>query len=190
MHKKWSTTTAEQTVQRRREEDRRAAEILGAKTAHLDFLDAIYRRTADGEPLYGDPVGAPVRAEDLLLTQSLALELGRRLRLDDNVVSLLGVGRHADHVVVRRAAEGLSRALLYVPDFPYVTNYPETVAPSVEGLESRVFPVSEAAVLAWIRSVRAYASQLEAVFGESSPDEVIRSYWAPLQGIRLWSRPT
>ena len=57
MHERWATTTAEQTVRLRRAEDQRAADILGAKPVHLEFLDAIYRTTADGEALYGDPVG-------------------------------------------------------------------------------------------------------------------------------------
>ena len=105
MHEKWSTTTAQQTLELRREEDRRAAGILGATTVHLDFLDAIYRTTDDGEPLYGDPVGAPLHPIDTALTQSIATELQRRLRLDDSVVCLLGIGNHADHVVVRQAAE-------------------------------------------------------------------------------------
>src|SRR5512140_2145170 len=42
----WGFASAEETVRMRREEDQRAAALLGARTLHFDFLDCIYRRGA------------------------------------------------------------------------------------------------------------------------------------------------
>ena len=42
----------------------------------------------------------------------------RRLSADDELVCLLGIGDHADHVIVRRAAEATGAPLTYVADFP------------------------------------------------------------------------
>jgi LmbE family N-acetylglucosaminyl deacetylase len=187
MHARWSTTTAEQTVKLRRAEDLRAAEILGARTVHLGFLDAIYRTTLQGEPLYDDPVGAPVHPDDLALISNITRELTRRLRGDETVVTLLGIGDHADHVIVRQAAEGTGCSLQYVADFPYVLKYPDTIAHRVGGMRSDVRAVSEPGVANWIAAVEAYQSQLSAVFEDASPAELIRAYWEPLMGIRLWT---
>ncbi len=172
MHQRWSTTSAQQTVQLRREEDRARRAILGATTFHLGFLDAIYRTTAAGEPLYGDPVGAPLHPQDEALVDTIAAEVRRRLEPEDRVVSLLAIGNHADHVLVRRAAEAAGCDLHYVADFPYVINYPETVASSLNGLEPMMLAVSESGVAAWIDAVQAYASQLGAVFGETLPGRI------------------
>src|SRR5215510_3669383 len=44
LHEIWGFADAAETVRERRKEDMRAAEILGAKVLHFDFLDCIYRR--------------------------------------------------------------------------------------------------------------------------------------------------
>ena len=43
-HHMWGFPSAEAAVSTRREEDERAAAIVGASAVHLDFLDCIYRR--------------------------------------------------------------------------------------------------------------------------------------------------
>ena len=63
MHQLWGTGGARETVQTRREEDQRAAAIVGARVIHFDFLDCIYRRGKDGKGLYAD-VFVPVDVED------------------------------------------------------------------------------------------------------------------------------
>src|SRR5512145_2891689 len=58
-HFMWGFPSAEAAIRGRREEDRNAAAILGAKAVHFDFLDCIYRRGEDGEWLYSDVFGPP-----------------------------------------------------------------------------------------------------------------------------------
>lgn len=188
MHERWATTTAEQTVRLRRAENERAAAILGAHPIYLDFLDAIYRTDAAGEALYGDPVGAPLHADDDALVGRIAADLRRRLSPDDELICLLGIGDHADHVIVRRAAEATGARLTYVADFPYVVQYPETIEKRVGDMQAEVRPISEAGVGRWIRAVQAYTSQIKAVFGDADPAELISKYWWALNGIRLWQR--
>ncbi|HET6845726.1 MAG TPA: PIG-L family deacetylase [Anaerolineales bacterium] len=187
MHQRWATTTAEQTVLLRCSEDERAAHILGATPRHLHFLDAIYRTTVAGEALYGDPVGAPVHPEDEALVLGIADELRRRLRPEDYLICPLGIGNHADHVIVRRASEATGAPLSYIADFPYVVQYPESIQQRVGDLRPDLRPISEAGVGAWIRAVQAYSSQLAAVFGDADPAELIRRYWQAAQGINLWA---
>jgi LmbE family N-acetylglucosaminyl deacetylase len=187
MHAKWGTTTARETVMLRRKEDVRAAAVLGAYVRHFDFLDAIYRPGADGAALYGDPVGAPLNEADTAVPAQIALEVSRRLRAEDRVVCLLGIGGHVDHLLVRRAAESLGRPLRFVADFPYILKHPDSVIAAASGLQSSVSPVSEAGLEAWIEAVKAYPSQLRAVFEELDEDQAIRDYWKSTGGVRCWA---
>jgi LmbE family N-acetylglucosaminyl deacetylase len=186
MHRKWGTTSARETVLVRREEDLRAAEVLGARVQHFDFLDAIYRQGADGAPLYGDPVAALLTEADKGLPEHIAGALSRRFQPDDRIVCLLGIGGHVDHVLVRQAAESLGRPLHFVADFPYILKHAGAVAAAASGLPSSVIPVSEAGAEAWVGAVKAYASQLGAVFAELNEEEAVREYWKSTGGVRLW----
>ena len=189
MHAKWGTASARQTIELRRAEDRQAASVLGAEPVHFDFLDAIYRRGADGQPLYGEPVGAPVSPGDASLAAQISREVRERLSPDDKVICLMGIGGHVDHVLVRKAAELLGRALLYVADFPYVLNHPETVPAATAGLRSSPQQVSEAGLSAWVEAVESYRSQLSTVFGDTEAEAAIRAYHASAGGVQFWSLP-
>src|SRR6185436_21064645 len=52
LHTQWGFADAQETVRGRRQEDHQAANILGAKAVHFDFLDCIYRRDKNGKWLY------------------------------------------------------------------------------------------------------------------------------------------
>ncbi|HKI52506.1 MAG TPA: PIG-L family deacetylase, partial [Anaerolineales bacterium] len=43
LHQQWGFSSADETVQARREEANNAASLVGATTVHFDFLDCIYR---------------------------------------------------------------------------------------------------------------------------------------------------
>ena len=91
LHMVWGTGTAEETTRLRREEDIKAAAIVGAKPVHFDFLDCIYRRGKNGEALYTDIYAPPHEAEADLPAQ-IAQTLMAWLKLDDVVVCPLGIG--------------------------------------------------------------------------------------------------
>lgn len=186
MHSKWSTTSAEQTAHLRREEDRRAARILGAKIVHFDFMDAIYRTAPDGTALYGDPVGAPLHPDDAALSLQIREVLAARLESHARIVSLLGIGDHVDHVIVRSAVEKTGLPVHYVADFPYVLRHPQSLHAKAGGLGLTWKAISEAGIAAWIAGVEAYGSQLGAVFEELEPRTAIRDYCQRNRGVRVW----
>jgi LmbE family N-acetylglucosaminyl deacetylase len=187
MHAKWGTTSAIQTMQVREAEDRRAAELLGARLVRFSFLDAIYRRGPEGEALYGDPVGAAEHPADALLPGLISRAVAPRLRRVDRLVCLLGIGGHVDHSLVRRAAEMWSGVPRYVADFPYVMKHPEAVEGQTAGMQSTVVPVSEQGLEAWARAVEAYTSQLDTVFEDGDASRAVRAYGASEGGVRVWS---
>lgn len=113
----------------RREEDRAAMAHLHAQWRHMDNLDCIYRVDSTGAARYPSAEAifhAPAEPE---LVHSIGTQL--RELVDETrpayVYAPLGVGRHADHVVVREAvdvllAEGSLReeATLLWEDVPYI----------------------------------------------------------------------
>ncbi len=189
MHRIWGFRNGVEGVQARRAEDLKAAEVVGATAVHFDFLDCIYRRGSQGEALYSD-ITLPIQPADGDLPAQLAQAMTPRLRADDNLVSLLGIGRHVDHVIVRRAAEMLHRPLAYLADIPYVLNYPNELQPAVVGLRRTHQPVSEARFRCWIEAIECYASQVDSAFGSHEDmRERMQALWQEQGGTDLWSVP-
>ncbi|HUE99062.1 MAG TPA: PIG-L family deacetylase [Anaerolineales bacterium] len=188
LHNLWGFSSAKETTRMRREEDKIAAGILGARTIHLDFLDCIYRRGADGEWLYSD-IDVPPHPQDARIPSQIAEAISTRLEPDDVLVCQLSVGSHVDHVLVRQGAELLDRPLLYDIDVPYIFYKPDELRPKSVGMKESINSITEAGLNFWKEAVLAYKSQLP-VLGEEfdTPEKAqasIHSYWAKCDGIRL-----
>jgi LmbE family N-acetylglucosaminyl deacetylase len=185
LHFQWGFSSAEETVRLRRAEDVNAAAAVGAKAVHFDFLDCIYRRGPDGAWLYPQEVFVPPHAAEADLPAKMTAALAARLQPDDVVACQLAIGRHVDHVTVRKAAEGLGRPLVYFADIPYLLNSPEQLGAASTGMQARVQPVSESGLEAWQAGVAAYVSQISMLFERPEQmREAIQGYGRP--GIRTW----
>lgn len=163
LHAEWGMDTAREVVSGRRIEDKNSAAILGAKARHFDFLDCIYRQDKKGNWLYNTIFIDPLPQEKYLPKQ-IAEAISARLKPDDKLVCQFGVGKHVDHVTVRRAAELLGRPLHYVADLPYLFNYPKHLQPNTAGMKKKVERVSRAGLSAWKEAVLAYESQISMLF--------------------------
>ena len=124
-HADWGIPDVHELVAARREEDLAAAAIVGAEIAHFSLPDCIYRRSADGEPLYPDEVFVPFHPFDQGLDADIAAALAAELEPQDILVSPLAIGDHVDHRLARLAAERLDRPLRYYADIPYVFRIPK-----------------------------------------------------------------
>jgi LmbE family N-acetylglucosaminyl deacetylase len=158
-HYLWGFPSAEAAINARREEDRRAAAIVGARTVHFDFLDCIYRRGSNGEWLYSDILVAP-HAEDAALPGQIAEVILDRVQPNDVLVCKLAVGSHVDHVLVRQAAEKTGLGLLYDIDIPYYLSTPAELGPKSSGMRQSIQPITDSALTAWHAAVLEYKSQL------------------------------
>ena len=192
LHQQWGFESAEETARSRRQEDKNAAAVVGAKTVHFDFLDCIYRRGQSGEWLYAE-ISVPPHVEDAAIPKQIAEAVSARLLPDDVLVAQLAVGSHVDHVLVRQAAELLGRPLLYDIDIPYMFYKPEEFEPKSAGMKESTQLITEAGLKAWQDAVLEYKSQLP-VLGDAmaTPEdarESIRSYWSEWKGIRLLQVP-
>ncbi|MGD8404567.1 MAG: PIG-L family deacetylase [Anaerolineales bacterium] len=186
IHFQWGTGTAEETTNLRRAEDLKAADIVGAKTVHFNIPDCIYRRGPDGEPLYLKIFTQPHPAE-AHLPDEIASAIAPGLEADDQVICQLGIGGHADHILVRQAAEQLNRPLWYTADVPYVFNQPGELASKVAGMKESHYNITEAGLRAWIEASLAYESQLSSLFDSTEDlDEKIHSYYSKSAGFTMW----
>jgi LmbE family N-acetylglucosaminyl deacetylase len=179
-HYMWGFRSAESAVSARREEDRKAAVIVGARTVHFDFLDCIYRRGSNGEWLYSD-ISVPAHIEDAALPDQIAAAILARLRPEDIVVCQLAVGSHVDHLLVRQGAEKMGIDLLYDIDIPYYLLRPDDLSTKSAGMNESVHPITESGLKAWHAAVSEYKSQMP-LFGEYmyTPEKA----WGALQAYR------
>ena len=192
LHAQWGFSSAEETIRLRRDEDRKAAAILGANAVHFDFLDCIYRRSQTGEWLYSD-VFIPPHPEDVGLPAKIAETISARAKPDDVLVCQLSVGSHVDHVLVRAGAELLGRELRYDIDVPYIFYKPEEREPKSTRMTESIHPITEAGLKAWQQAILAYKSQLP-VLGEAleTPERArksIQDYWEARKGVSLFHLP-
>lgn len=187
-HYMWGFPSAEAAISARREEDRNAAAVVGARTVHFDFLDCIYRRGSNGEWLYDDITVFP-HLEDASLPAQIAEAILARLQPEDILVCQLAVGSHVDHILVRQGAEKTGLDLLYDIDIPYFLSKPEELEPKSIGMKDSINAVTDAGLTAWHNAVVEYKSQLP-LFGEymytpEKAGEALSAYRARWGGIPI-----
>ncbi|MFE5941712.1 PIG-L deacetylase family protein [Streptomyces sp. NPDC056480] len=137
--KQTGAETAEQLYAERRAEDLRVLERLDVGWRHIGLVDGLFRRLPRPRPGTGLLAGLLPELAHVYPTYRLHLSRGRVSPYDEEtlravaetidallpgtdgglVLAPLGVGGHADHVLVRTAAERCGRPVVYYSDFPY-----------------------------------------------------------------------
>jgi LmbE family N-acetylglucosaminyl deacetylase len=181
----------------RRAENRTALQLLGAEAEDLGLLDAIYRRSGSGTPLYSGPLAAPAREDVERFLPQLTGALRRSsvaARAGVPVFCPAGPGGHVDHLLVRRAIEQIvgPEEIVYYEEYPYSTR-PETSATADAVAESQPFvalPLAPDELDARIAAIGCYESQLRGLF-PSEPERLreIASARLPVVGPMLVHPP-
>lgn len=107
----------------REKEDIRAVEYFGGEVLHLDFIDAAWRKK-NNSPIYEsdkDQFAGKIATDDEILIDKIASRIRSLIKTRKNplVLAPLGVGGHADHLIVREVATRLGYPVLFWEDFPY-----------------------------------------------------------------------
>lgn len=139
------TADGELLFGQRRAEDREVLAELGVVAVHLGLRDALFRRageSASGLPVPGrrpgwwrrrgragpayptyrfDAARGRVASCDAGLPAEVSARVGEIARASQAqvVFAPLGIGRHVDHLIMRRAAQDLRLRTVYYSDFPY-----------------------------------------------------------------------
>jgi LmbE family N-acetylglucosaminyl deacetylase len=195
LHARWGHPAAGE----RQEEDRAALALLRAESLHWPYTDCVYRETPDAGFLYDSEESLWERVHPA--EESLVAELASRITVlplqpGGTLFAPLGVRRHVDHQIVRRAAEACGRALAYYEDYPYAENpsWLQAVLATLDA-EAELTSLSEEALAAKIAAIACYRSQISTFW--ASADEMatsVRAYAERLgQGKpaeRYWKRKT
>jgi LmbE family N-acetylglucosaminyl deacetylase len=188
----------------RRREDRKANRLLGARSCHLDYLDAIYRRDAVSflygrdEDLFGPPHGSDLELPTRIADSILEICSARQ----PEVFAPLGIGNHVDHQLLTEAALSLHRRfpeLVFYEDYPYV-EVPGGLTQALEGVcfnrwTSHIQAFDEGCMAAKIDAIATYASQIRPLFGcAEMMARRVRDYAGALAseqgyGERYWRLP-
>jgi len=189
LHDRWETS--QNAVSIRSTENLRSCQILGATAINFTLSDVIYRRSpSDGSPVCESDADliAELRPEETPLIDYLKDDLEKRIPLNCEIVSPLALGGHVDHRLVRAAVEALGRSVWYYADFPYLKNLDET--PLELEMAHRMVPITERGLEIWQASIAAHVSQISTFWtGIDQMRAAVRSYWEPLQGLRIWHFP-
>jgi LmbE family N-acetylglucosaminyl deacetylase len=189
MHYEWGIPAAADVINARREEDIKAAGIVGAKVVHFNFLDCIYRRNKNGDWLYSYVFDPPHEGDEGLPVQ-IADAISARLQPTDQLVCQFGIGSHVDHVLVRRGLEIIQSPILYDADIPYLFRNPDELAPQIAGMNAIAYRMTDAGLNSWLEASAAYESQINSLFDSPEAMQVqFQQYWSEYIGIRLWSAP-
>lgn len=194
LHSAWAL--GDDPIAQRRQEDATALAILGCDGVHLGCLDAPYRMPQYGS---GDGWRGPVAPDDPLVSAAAAILA--RLHTQQPQARWyvpLGVGNHVDHQVVCAAGLDLHTRGAHVQwyeDAPYAAKSPTAIgerrhalavpfAPSIIDIAARMRRK--------LQAIYAYRSQLQELFGDHDPAQVMTRYAAFVgQGTyaeRLWQR--
>ncbi|HUS71079.1 MAG TPA: PIG-L family deacetylase [Anaerolineae bacterium] len=199
IHSRWGNATHPTTV--RREEDRRAMDLLGADYLHLPYVDAIYR-FHDGSFLYSSDqeLFGPIHpSEARLVSRLAAMVAGLHTSQDVTVYAPLAVGNHVDHQLVRDSLLSLQARfsqIVFYEDYPYVDR-PGALTDALTTLgtqdwESELQLLDEECLKAKIEAIAAYQSQMATLFDSDNTMALrVREYSravSPNQGFaeRCW----
>lgn len=110
----------------RKKEDAAFLNKIGLKQYVLNFVDGGFRSHKQS-PLYRTPAdlfSGKIAYQDRQIKNKLKIILSRLDKYADRVVIPAAIGSHADHIIVKEAAEETiaSTKIVYFCDYPYVLN--------------------------------------------------------------------
>jgi LmbE family N-acetylglucosaminyl deacetylase len=189
----------ESPVLGRRDEDRAAAQVLGAEIEFGAYPDCVYRiHPETGKALYPDvqAIFGEIDPDDTVNRTAQAMIL--QISPADVIHAPLGVGHHVDHQLVRDMGLLLAELhpeneIYFYQEYPYVEKGAEAVDQALHMLEAQVkaalHPIDPQGVEVRLAAVACYKSQVSSFEWWNSPDEmaqVIRRQVERVGGEMEW----
>jgi LmbE family N-acetylglucosaminyl deacetylase len=193
LHLRWNLED-QNAIKYRREEDKKACKILGAKYKYFNFLDCIYRHKNDGQPLVSkeDNLFQDIDGNQLLLVKEIANSIYKKLPENTILISPLAIGKHVDHQIVKMALISKSKQnLWFYVDYPYVVKESSSFSPTFKGdLQEENFLLMDINLKKWKLAVSAYQSQISTFWnGNIEMFQKIDDYVSSGGGNKLWKIP-
>ncbi|MFF1510326.1 PIG-L deacetylase family protein [Streptomyces sp. NPDC058326] len=202
--KQTGTDDAQELYAERRAEDRRVLERLGVRQCHAGLVDGLFRRLRRPRPGTKRLARFLPEVSHVYPTYRLHLSRGHVSPYDSGtlravgetvdallpgptgglVLAPLGVGGHADHVLVRTAAARSGRRVVYYSDFPY--NQHAVADPGFTGPHRLVARAWERGLDRKAELIREYRTQADALFPEGRVPRVPEVYLLPEAADDTW----
>ena len=106
----------------RKKEDRKALQLVNAKVIHFSFIDAAWRKTFLGHvyPHAKEQFNGHYSLFDLPLKQKIKDQLKPYLNQKKSLVfGPLGIGGHADHILIKDILKESNKQTIFWSDYPY-----------------------------------------------------------------------
>ncbi len=197
LHERWGIkddSAVNEMIDIRRQEDKNALAIVGAKGMYFDIADCIYRLESDIPNSWfyqsdDDIFGRLNGNEDSLISviARSILDIADKFSPNPNKIRVyipLTIGNHVDHQLVRYAAERAfgAETLTYYQDYPYSKDRQQlkTYESSVDWT-STINYLGEEVIYQKIQAVAAYRSQISTFWAdEQTMATDVREY------LRAW----
>ena len=160
------------------EEDVAAMRYLGCEFRHAGFYECLYRKNDSGEFIYPDLEN--IYHLEIEMEQSfmdvVEKDIFEATKGFDQIYAPLGIGNHADHLLIRRIVEKISSKLgkktLFYQDFPYEVNSSDRPKIEVNGHSpNTVVELSQEDVETKIHAIKLYESQIHILFDDENDME-------------------
>jgi LmbE family N-acetylglucosaminyl deacetylase len=197
-HNLWGLNS--KAVEIRKIEDENAMKLFGIKYYYIDEMECIYRFDNNSNYIYfnvEDITSNKYKIENNTI-ERIKNRLYERLNTLDigNIFVPLGIGRHVDHIIVRKCVEEIFKnnsSIYYYEDIPYVhlNNDLKWKPELINGLDSKIFEIAEDDWILKLNGIKCYESQISISWGnienaKNTLSEFSMKYLKDNRSIRFW----
>ncbi len=181
----------------RSNEDIAALNWLNCKYKHLGYYECLYRKNNKGAILYPNLKEIyHLKNEDNELTKDISKRIEIEVADADIIFAPMGLGSHADHTILHRAAvmasKIIKKPIYFYEDVPYVCYYYKSRKKSNWGqdMEFNLIKVSEKNWHIKLNAIKFYRSQLHILWKNEIQRlqqlEDLTYKYAPEHTVRVW----
>jgi LmbE family N-acetylglucosaminyl deacetylase len=175
----------------RSKEDAACCQVLKADYRRYTVPDCIYRfLTGSDEPMIKvpDDISGPLEPDETYLIPPVTDFLRKNLPDGCELVIPLTIGHHRDHVLTRKAAEGLGIPLWHYADYPYIIQGQYDLTEWITAqAEKFSLPGSLDGLKAWQDGIACHKSQLVFFWADEAEMRLgIKTYSKSGGGSTLW----
>lgn len=173
---------AQELFSEREKEDARAMKFFKAKYYHLGFVDAAWRKK-NGEHIYRtdkDQFAGKINPEDRDLIDEVTQKISSLIPKGKHMIVFapLGIGGHADHVIIKEVANNLEKPVIFWEDFPYNRDKNNLKVFFSKHKEYRsLFFLREDGGSEKEEVIRLYKSQMKSLFPEGFISRIPENYY-------------
>ncbi|WML35844.1 PIG-L family deacetylase [Clostridium sp. OS1-26] len=186
----------------RRLEDKNASKFVKADSIHLNLHECLYRRNANGSPRYlreSNIYNANLNKEkDTINKVNLVLKDKFKLNNFERIYIPLGIGRHIDHLILRKAVETLCtqvdkniKKINYYEDIPYACSNRDVnwKTELTKGLNYYSYNINEEEFNIYIKAISLYKSQIHMLWSNNiEMRKQLKNYFMDSKSKMLKSR--